>query len=320
MAGFATTNTEHLIRSQIWSTQIKETLQEELLGLRYIDMISEFTDGELINIPSIGDMEVNDYVEGEAVKYNSMDTGNFQFSIDQYKSSGTFITEKMKQDTFYLDRLVSSFVPKQERAIMEAIENKVWEIGPDGQTASNLNNINGAPHRFVAQGASNVISVNDFALARYSLQKANVPMTNLVAIVDPSVEYQLNTLSNFTNLQYNPKWEGIVSTGVSTGTKFLVNIYGFDVYVSNFLKTGMTETISSQSCTNGVGNLFFSATSDVLPFVGHIRQMPKVDSEYNKDFQREEYVTTCRYGFSLYRPENLVTVISEGGTIAPSYS
>ena len=60
----------------------------------------------------------------------------------------------------------------------------------------------------------------------------------------------------------------------------------------------------------GVANLFFSAASDVLPFVGLIRQPPKVDSEYNKDFQREEYVTTCRYGFKLYRPENLVVVLS----------
>ena len=78
--------------------------------------------------------------------------------------------------------------------------------------------------------------------------------------------------------------------------------------------------MDSQSCTNGVGNIFFSAAQDVLPFVGQIRQAPKVDSEYNKDMQREEYVTTARYGFKLYRPENIVTVITEGGTIAPSYA
>jgi hypothetical protein len=62
--------------------------------------------------------------------------------------------------------------------------------------------------------------------------------------------------------------------------------------------------------TNGVANYFFSAAPDVLPFVGAIRQAPKVDSEYNKDLQREEYVTTCRYDFKLFRPENLVTVLS----------
>lgn len=320
MSGFATYNTEHLIRSQVWSTQIKEVLEHELIGLRYVDMIQEFTDGDTINIPSIGQAEQSDYVEGEAVKYTSMDTGNFQFSITDYKQSGTFITNKMKQDTFYLDRLVSQFVPKQARAIMTGIEETVMSVGPDGQTPSDLNNINGAPHRFLAQGTGNVISPQDFALAKYSLQKAAVPMTNLVALVDPSVEYQLSTLTNLVNVSNNPRWEGIVRDGMSSGMKFLMNIYGFDVYVSHFLKAGMTETISAQSATNGVGNLFFSASADVLPFVGQLRQAPRVDSEYNKDMQREEYVTTARYGFKLFRPENLVTVISEGGSIAPVYA
>ena len=66
------------------------------------------------------------------------------------------------------------------------------------------------------------------------------------------------------------------------------------------------------AAVGGKANLFFSATpGDTLPFVGAWRQMPEVDAQYNQDFQREEYVTTCRYGLKLYRPENLVTVISE---------
>ena len=322
MVGVTTYNNEHLIRSQVWSTQIKETLEADLMGMKFVDMIDDFSDGTTINIPSIGNAEAMDYVEDTPVKYTAMDTGNFQFSITDYKQAGTYITNKMKQDTFYLDRLVSGFVPKQTRAIMAGIEEKILAVGPDGQTASNLNNINGGPHRFLAQGGgtANLMSPQDFALAKYALQKADVPMTNLVAIVDPSVEYQLSTLTNLVNVSNNPQWEGIIRDGMSTGMRFKMNIYGFDVYVSQFLKSGLTETISGQSAANGVANLFFSATADVLPFVGQLRQAPRVDSEYNKDFQREEYVTTARYGFKLYRPENLVTVISEGGTIAPSYS
>jgi hypothetical protein len=45
--------------------------------------------------------------------------------------------------------------------------------------------------------------------------------------------------------------------------------------------------------------------------VGSVRQAPRVDSEFNKDFQREEYVTTCRYGLKLYRPENVVVVVTD---------
>ena len=145
-------------------------------------------------------------------------------------------------------------------------------------------------------------------------------MTNLVAIVDPSVEYQLSTLTNLVNVSNNPQWEGIIRDGMTTGMRFKMNIYGFDVYISNFLKTGYTESIDGQTTTNGVANLFFSAASDIMPFVGQIRQAPRVDSEYNKDMQREEYVTTARYDFALFRPENLVTIISEGGTITPVYA
>ena len=103
---------------------------------------------------------------------------------------------------------------------------------------------------------------------------------------------------------------------MSTGMKFIANVYGFDVYVSQYLPSGITETVSSRTVsTNGVANYFFSAAPDVLPFVGSVRQQPNVDSEYNKDLQRDEYVTTCRYGMKLYRPENMVTVLSDASQV-----
>jgi hypothetical protein len=305
-------HSDHLVRANLWSNQLKEVLLDELMGTKYVDMITDFPDGDTLNIPSIGQAEVMDYAEGQGVKYTGMDTGNFTFTINKYKSSATYITEKMKQDAFYTSRLVSSFVPKQSRAIMKAMEIDIMALGPDGQTASNLNAINGANHRWVGSGTSEVINIDDFALAKYALQKANVPMTNLVAIVDPSVEFALNKIvGTSTAISYNPKWEGIVKTGMSTGMRFVTNVMGFDVYMSQNLKSGIAETINGKSVTTGVANMFFSATPDVLPFVGSIRQAPKVDSEYNKDFQREEYVTTCRYGFKLFRPENMVVVLTD---------
>jgi hypothetical protein len=311
MSGFSTTNNQHLIRSALWSSQIKEVLEDELFATKYIDMITDFPDGDTLNIPSIGQAEVLDYAEGQAVRYTAMDTGNFTFSITEYKQSATYITEKMKQDSFYMSRLVSSFVPKQARAIAKVMEVDALSVGPDGQTASNLNLINGAAHRFIGSGTNETISPADFAKAKFSLQKANVPMTNLTAIVDPSVGYALETQTNLVNLSNNPGWEGIVRTGGMTGMKYICTIYGFDVYVSQNLKQNVNETINGKTTAAGVANLFFSATADVLPFVGSVRQAPKVDSEFNKDLQREEYVTTCRYGFKLFRPENLVTILTD---------
>jgi len=311
MAGFSTSTNEHLIRSNLWSTQIKEVLEDTLMGTRYVRML-DFPDGDTLNIPSIGQAVSRDYAEGQQVMYDAMDTGNFTFTITDYVASATYITNKMKQDTFYMNELVSSFVPKQARALAVRMERDILAVGPAGQTATSLNAINGGNHRFVGGGTNETMSILDFARANYALDKANVPHEGRVAIIDPSAAYALGTQTNLVNLSNNPHWEGLVRTGHMTGMKFITNILGFDVYTSMNLKVNTTsETINSVTAAAGVNNLFFSAAADVLPFVGSIRQSPKVDSEYNKDWQREEYVTTCRYGFKLFRPENLVVVVTD---------
>lgn len=307
-----TGNTALLTRQEIWSRELKDVLLDELMAQKYVRWLTEFPDGNTFTIPSIGEATVRDYVENSAVQYDALDTGEFQFSITEYVSSGTYITKQAMQDMYYMSQLVSSFVPKQRRAIEEKLETDILDLAESGQTATNTNTINGRAHRLVASGASNVIDVADFALAKLALKKANVPMSNLIAIVDPSVGYTLETLTNLVNVSNNAQWEGIVSTGITTGMRFIRNVYGFDVYESNYLPSCTDATVDGTTAppnANAV-NAFFSFESSVVPFVGAWRQMPEVDAEYNKDLQREEYVTTARYGLALYRPENLVTVTS----------
>lgn len=332
MAGNNTGNTSALIRSDVWSSQLKDVLQSELTAIGFVDWLTDFPDGNTIHIPSIGNMISNDYVEDQPVEYTALDTGDFTFTINNYISSATYITNKAKQDGFYMDRLMASFIPKEARAIAERLEVDIMKEGqpksgnPAGyQVAGNQNLINGAAHRMVG---SNVISskqtlgVNDFAKARYSLKKANVPDQALVAIVDPSVEYYINTLTNITNVSNNPRFEGLITTGIGSSYRFVKNIFGFDVYTSNWLplcgadQTGTSETINSlASGANAVANIFFSAAPDLKPFVGAWRQHPNVDGEYNKDRQREEYVTTARYGTKIFRPENFVTILSDPSAV-----
>lgn len=317
-------NTAQLRRANLWSSQLKDVLTDELMAQSWVNWMTDFPDGDTFNIPSIGELPVRDYLENSAVVYDSLDTGNFTFTINQYLSSGTYITEKAKQDMFYMSQLVSSFVPKQARAIGEKVETDIWALAASGasggQTGSSTNAINGAAHRFIGTGTSEAIAVADFARALHSLKKANVPDRNLVAIVDPSVEYVINTITNLVNVSNNPMWEGVITSGIASGRRFVKNIYGFDIYTSNYLPTGQNETINagtSLTTASGVANIFFSASDkDLLPFMGAWRQAPKVDTDYNKDFQREEYVTTCRYGLKVYRPENLVVILTDTDIIS----
>jgi len=313
-----TSNMSLLTRSEIWSTELKDILRDEMMAQRYVKMLDGFPDGDQFTIPSIGQAQVDNYAEDTAVEYRPMDTGEFTFTIDKYLSSASYMTKKAMQDAFYSSEMMSRFVPEQERAIMAHFEATTLATPEAGVTANSNEAIDGVEHRWAAGGTGAVINVDDFARARFALKKANVPDRNLIAIVDPSVEFTLNTLSSLTTVANNPKWEGIVSTGIATGMNFIANIYGFDVYTSNYLKDttdGALNTAADAavnfSSVNGKANLFFSADQAATPFVGAWRQTPDVDTEYNKDFQRQEFVTTARYGVKLYRPENMVRVISK---------
>lgn len=316
MAGFTHAGPDYLVRANVWSSQLKDILTADLQAPGYVNWMSDFPDGDTFNIPSIGQMEVDNYVEDTPIKFRAMDTGNYTFTITDYLSSGTYITERQKQDSYVSGQIISQFVPKQHRAIMAQLEAKIFGL-QSSQTASDPNTINGASHRWVASGTSAAMTVQDFAKAAYALQMANVPMTGLTAIIHPSVAYTLTTLTNLVNVQNNPMWQGVVTENNVTGLKFIRNVYGFDCYVSQFLPPVVSETVSAVSSTStGVANLFFArAGQDVNPFIGAWRQMPKVDSRYNIDFQREEYVTTARYGVKLYRPENLVVVLSSTAVV-----
>jgi hypothetical protein len=320
MTGMTTANMDQLTRSEIWSGELKEILRDEMMAQKYVRMLSGFPDGNQFTIPSIGQAQVDDYVEDTSVVYRPMDTGEFNFTIDKYLSSATYITKKAEQDSFYSAELKSRFVPEQERAIMAHFETTTLATPEVGVSANSTQAIDGVNHRWAASGTNAFISVSDFARARFALKKANVPDTNLIAIVDPSCEFTLNTLSTLTDVSNNARWEGIVSSGIATGMTFIRNIYGFDVYTSNYLKEISDSALTNAAGTpanvdfstnKGKANLFFSAASTVTPFVGAWRQMPEVDYEYEKDQQRHEYVTTARYGVKLYRPENMVRIMSK---------
>ncbi len=315
-----TGNTDLLTRGEVWSGELKEILRDEMMAQRYVRMLEGFPDGDTFYIPSIGQAQVDDYSEDTEVAYRPLDTGQFTFSVDKYLSSATYITKKAEQDAFYSQQLISSFVPEQERAIMAHFETTTLAAADAGVSANSNEVIDGVEHRWAA--AAGTIALADFARARHALKRASVPDQALIAIVDPSVEYTINTLTNLVNVSNNPRFEGIVADGIATGMTFVKNIYGFDVYCSNYLADVTDSALPDRSDSNvafnvdnGKANLFFSAAPSVTPFVGAWRQMPEVDYEYNKDLQRHEYVTTSRYGVKLYRPENMVRIASKPSVV-----
>jgi len=318
MASFMDATNQNMIRTQVFSSDITSLLLADLNALGFVRTLNDFPDGFNFNLPIVGEAEVTTFNEGQALKYQQMDTGNFTFNFTDYVYSANSMTEKFKRDSWLSPQILALFPQRQHRAIMEYYETRVFAVGNSGQTASSLNTINGASHRWVASGATPTLTFQDFAKVRYSLTKANVNLRRPVAIVDPSTAYSLETQANVTNL-LSPMapWQSVITDGITSGFKYRFNIYGFDVYESNFLPTITNETINSvASGTNAVANFFFDATpGDTLPWVGAWRQMPTVQSKFDMDLQQWDYVTICEFGLGLFRQQNFCTVITSRNAV-----
>ena len=310
MSGEMVSNNSVLIDDVIQSSFIKETLKDELQAMQWVDWLSEFTEGaSSFKIPSIGEAVVDDYVEGEAIKFRPLDKGEFTMTIDKHKTSGNTITDVAMEDLMYASQLVAAIPREESRAVLKQLETDIMKL-QGGQTAADTNVINGNKHRFVATGTSNVITPSDFARAKLSLKTANASDRNLIAIVDPSVAYTLETSTNLVNISNNPMWEGVVAEGMTSGMRFVKNVFGFDVYESNYVDTIGAETLETVDAAGFKANIFMSADGEFGPFKGAWSRPPRFTSWRDEDYELTKYVTSSRYGLKLYRPESLVVVPS----------
>jgi hypothetical protein len=158
----------------------------------------------------------------------------------------------------------------------------------------------------------NHIDPADFAYAGYALKKAKIQSQNLIAIVDPSVAYDLETITSLVQVSNNPRWEGIIDTGITKGMRFVKNVYGFDVFESNLL-ADTSETISGGTpFVNGKQNIFMSAGREMLlPFAVAWRRRASMDRDFDFRRREEQIVTTARWGRKLVRQDNLVVTVTE---------
>ena len=305
-----TTNTTPLIRASLYSTMIQETLKDNLLGMKLAMDVSDFGDGTTLNIPSIGDVIVRDAAEDVAVVYDAIDTGNFQLTITDFISSANSVSRKFKQDSHVAQSLYAAIPRLHLRALMERFETRLFAVANAAQTAAAANAVNGQAHRIAGSGASGKLALVDLAKIKASLDKANNPSNSRVMFIDPLAEYDLNVLTNITNVSNNPKFEGIVTQGFAKDMRFLHNIYGVDIYTSNRLPDISSETVNSVAVSSGKAAIAMCvADPDTMPMAQAWRMQPNTDGEYNKDLFQDEFVTRCRFGLGVKRKESLMVLI-----------
>lgn len=276
---------------------------------------------DTLYIPTFGEVILRDIQEDKDIPVDAVDSGQITLTISEYVGAGNYLTDKVKQDGYLLQEFEAALVPKHLRAIRQRYETDLLATAND-QSLANPNDINGYAHRFSANGTNDVMTMEDFIYAKLALDKAEVPDEGRIAIVDPLVESTLNSLTNLVNVSNNPMFEGIINTGFAKNMRFIKNIMGFDVFVSNRLPqvngealdtTGITVPAPSGNATvtAGVVNQFLCATDDlVTPYMGAWREMPSTEGYRNVRRKRDEFYTAARWGFGLQRPQSLVSVVT----------
>ena len=318
-------NTVAAIRQSVYSTIVQETLQDDFLPEGFMfDVTGELTNGDTLNMPTVGDLvsrtQDTDAVEEADVEFDALDTGRITLAINKYDSTAWYSTKKLEEDQ-YVDIVGRMGLKEAMRAMRVSWETNALIAHNSVQTAASVNAVNSSAHRYVASGSGRVVALSDIAYAAFSLNKANVAEEGRIGIVDPSWALTLDKLAGAQAFNYNPQFEGMATTGFRKNMKFLRNIYGFDLYVSNRLPTLGVESINasayglanSASVAGDVANFFFSVGSDeAKPVMCAWRRKPEVETwvQQEKVDSRIASKITSRYGFATHRPQGLVSILT----------
>lgn len=318
-----TSNTTAFIEAQQYSQFILENLHDYLLPEGMWRDVTDFGSGTTLNIKTVGTVTIQDAAEDTPLNYSPIDTGTITLSITDYVGDGWKVSDDLREDGSQVDTLMAMRAMESTRALGEHHETRFLNVANAAQTAANLNLVNSRPHRWVAGGSggtTRTVTLSDFISMKLAFDKANAPASGRIAIVDPVVEATLNSLTNIVNVSNNPMFEGMVTEGFARDHKFVRNIFGWDIYTSNFLPTlTATEAInaSSYSLANDTGeigdkaNVFMCVADDSCKPIMHAwRRAPKTEGWRDNEERADKYQVTSRYGLGAQRVDTLGVILT----------
>lgn len=320
-----TNNTTAFIEAQQYSQFILDNLHDYLLPEGLWRDVSDFGSGTTLNIKTVGTVTIQDAAEDVPLNFSPIDTGTINLSITDYVGDAWKVSDDLREDGSQIDTLMSMRAMESTRALGENHESRFLSVANLGQTNANANLVNGRPHRWVAGGSgasTRVMTLSDFIAMKLAFDKAGVPAGGRIAIVDPIVEATLNSLQNLVNVSNNPMFEGIVTEGFARDHKFVRNIFGFDVWTSNYLpvKTA-TELINGSSYglandtaeIGDVANIFMCVADDSCKPVMHAwRRQPKTEGWRDNEERADKFQVTSRFGFGVQRLDTMGVILTSG--------
>ena len=263
-----TGNTQAFIEAQQYSDFILTNLHDGLLPTSFYRNVSDFGEGTTLNIKTIGSATIQEITENEDLTYNPIDTGTIQLQITDYIGDAWFITDILRQDASQLEALHAARGQEAVRAIQETFESRFLDTLNAGQTDDDPNLVNGFSHRFLATGTNATLTEADLIDMQLAFNKANVPMSGRIAIVDPVSAAAFSKRAQLVaNLDAaSTLTQTLVKDGFANEHQFVTSLYGWDIWTSNRLPTlaggaGVDGTTSAPA-EGGVANIFMCVADD----------------------------------------------------------
>lgn len=286
-------------------------------GVLFHDRSDDFPEGDELTIMQVGARATKPYNENTGVDFTAMQTGRITLELENYDQDAWFITDKMKRDTAsQIPSFVQANFKESSQAFRETMLTRILDTQKN-QVLGDPNLINGFAHRYKASGAGNTLSLDDIRAAKLAFDKARIPSNGRVLLIDATHEYQLNALSQVLSAD-NPGFRGIVETGFGQDARFIRNIYGFDIMITDYLPRIASEDIgtfadpgNTSVITDAIAAQFLYLGDDhKKAYMGVIRQQPTSEFFRNSTWKRDEYSATMEDGYALQRPETLVTMLT----------
>ena len=297
-------NSTAFIETEQYSAFILRNLYDGLLPGTFYRNVTDFGSGTTLNIKTVGSVTVQDVAEDVAVDYTPIESGTIKMTIDNYMGDAWYVTDDLKEDGAQIDALMTARSMESARAIKEVFETRFLARAVSALTPSNPNAVNGFNHMLAGSGANNTITINDFIAMRLAFDKANVPAGGRIAIVDPITAASFGKLIQLTG-DIQPWPQSILANGFDRDHTYVTTIHGWTVITSNRLPRGSFSD-GTATVANGVANLFMSVADDnTKPVMAAWRRIPSIETERNKDKRRQEFTTSCRFGFGVQRLDTI---------------
>ena len=304
-----TTNTRAFIEAEQFSSFILTNMHDGLLPTTFYRNVSDFGSGETLAIKTVGTATLQDVTEDTPLVYNPIDTGEVTLQITDYTGDAWYITDNLREDGAQIDALIAERMAETTRAIQENFETRFLEVANQGQTDAAANLINGFAHRIASAETNNIFALTQLIDMKLAFDKAQIPFGGRVAIIDPVAAATLDRAVTITH-DVTPFGQKILENGFDRDHQFLMNLYGWNLVTSNRLEKGDFGD-GTTTVTGGVANVFMSVMDDnSKPIMAAWRRMPKSEGERNKDRQRDEFITTARFGLGVQRADTLGILIT----------